>query len=107
MVGVGDGVVGLVGRGGGVVGRVERVVGRGGGVVGRVERVVGRGGDGVQALWVGWRGWWVTVGKGCRGCGKALRKRPGCPVTLVTNTWVASDTKLLLSPNTLYSYTQL
>ena len=80
MVGVGDGVVGLVGRGGGVVGRVERVVGRGGGVVGRVERVVGRGGDGVEALWVGWSGWWVTVGEGCRGWGKALRKRPGLVV---------------------------
>ena len=66
MVGVGDGVVGLVGRGGGVVGRVERVV--------------GRGGDGVEALWVGWRGWWVTVGEGWRGWGKAFRKRPGLVV---------------------------
>ena len=81
MVGVGDGVVGLVGRGGGVVGRVERVVGRGGGVVGRggwrgwwvVVEALWVGWRGwwvvVEALWVGWRGWWVVVGMGCRRCG--------------------------------------
>ena len=40
------------------------LVGRGGGVVGRVERVVGRGGDGVEALWVGWRGGGSRLGRG-------------------------------------------